>query len=63
MHGANQGGRGGGILFLNISNTLDIEGTIRVNGGDGGIYAGGGSGGSVLIKTKYLEGSGTTQVF
>ena len=58
-----QGGRGGGIFLLNISNTLDVEGTLSANGDDyGGPYAGGGSGGSILVKTKTFEGSGTLQV-
>jgi len=48
---------------LYVKNTLDIEGTIRANGGKyGGSFAGGGSGGSVLIKTDKLEGSGLVQV-
>ena len=58
------GGRGGGIFFLNVSDTLDIEGTISVNGdkyGDGD-NSGGGSGGSILIRTVTFEGSGTVQV-
>ena len=57
------GGRGGGIFFLNISDTLDIEGTLSANG-DNYVtsYAGGGSGGSILIRTKMFEGSGTVQV-
>jgi hypothetical protein len=60
--GSSAGGRGGGIFSLNITSTLDIEGTIRVNGGNGGASAGGGSGGSILITTDHLEGSGLAQV-
>ena len=57
------GGRGGGILFLNISDTLDIEGTLSADGDNHvGSEAGGGSGGSILIRTVTLEGSGTVQV-
>ena len=57
------GGRGGGILFLNISDTLDIEGILSVDGANnGGSEAGGGSAGSILIRTVLLEGSGTVQV-
>lgn len=57
------GGRGGGIFFLNISDTLDIEGTLSANGDNYvGSYAGGGSGGSILVRTKMFEGSGTVQV-
>ena len=61
--GGGHGGRGGGILFLNISDTLDIEGTLSADGDNYvGSYAGGGSGGSILIRTVTLEGSGTVQV-
>ena len=57
------GGRGGGILFFNISNTLDIEGTLSASGDNYvGSQAGGGSGGSILIRTVLFEGSGTVQV-
>lgn len=57
------GGRGGGIIVLNINHTLDIEGTIRANGDRWiGSFAGGGSGGSILIKTGKLEGTGIVQV-
>lgn len=57
------GGRGGGIFALYVNHTLDIEGTIRANGDKyGGAYAGGGSGGSILIRTTRLEGSGLIQV-
>lgn len=58
------GGRGGGIFALYVNGTLDIEGTIRANGDKyGGAYAGGGSGGSILIKAAKLEGSGLVQVW
>lgn len=61
--GGGLGGRGGGIFFLNISDTLDIEGTLSANGDKyAGSYAGGGSGGSILIRTNLFEGSGTVQV-
>lgn len=57
------GGRGGGIFALYVNDTLDIEGTVRANGDRyGGSFAGGGSGGSILIKTNKLEGSGLVQV-
>lgn len=61
--GGHSGGRGGGIFFLNISDSLDIEGTLSANGDKfQGSRAGGGSGGSILIRTNLFEGSGTVQV-
>ena len=64
--GGTKGGKGGGSLKLDISNTLIVEGVISVNGQDGipagGIFdrqgGGGGSGGSVWIKTRTIAGSG-----
>lgn len=53
------GGCGGGILFLNISDILDIEGILSVDGvNNGGFEVGGGSVGSILIRIVLLEGSG-----
>ena len=61
--GGGDGGRGGGIFFLNISDTLDIEGILSASGAHyAGSYSGGGSGGSILIRTNLFEGSGTVQV-
>ena len=50
-------------MFLNISHTLDIEGTLSANGDNfRGGSSGGGSGGSILVRTQLFEGSGTVQV-
>ncbi len=55
-----RGGRGGGRLELEISDWLTIDGDISARGGDwGSIQAGGGSGGSVFIHTRVVDGSGT----
>ncbi|MBS3167457.1 hypothetical protein J4403_04620 [Candidatus Woesearchaeota archaeon] len=50
-------GRGGGALFLNVSNNLVISGTISANGSSS--LDGGGSGGSIYIITKNINGSGS----
>ncbi len=58
------GGAGGGIIHLNVSDILHVEGRVSSNGESAPNlgYGGGGSGGSVLINTRILEGSGTLEV-
>ena len=57
------GGSGGGILYLNISGTLTVNGDLTSNGMPGKTTgSGGGSGGSILIETENLGGTGTMQV-
>lgn len=56
------GGRGGGALQLSVGGTLQVDGQILANGGNGALpwyRAGGGAGGSVLISCDTLAGSGT----
>jgi len=56
------GGSGGGVVDINISGTLDNDGTISSNGGNGSAHteysAGGGSGGSVFVDAGTIDGSG-----
>ena len=59
------GGYGGGVIKLNLSGTLDNDGTIQSNGWDscpsgcsGYRGGGGGSGGSINITAATLEGGG-----
>jgi hypothetical protein len=52
-------GAGGGALFFNVSGTLTNNGIISANGAAiVGYQAGGGSGGTVYVKTVGLSGSG-----
>lgn len=53
------GGNGGGALRLEFLGGALIDGTISANGGDGGNYAGGGSGGSLWISAPRLQGTGS----
>gem|GEM_PF-6366148 len=58
------GGYGGGAIFINVSDTLIVNGSIIANGetpySDGDSYVpGGGSGGSIWIITKNFIGNGT----
>ncbi len=60
------GGSGGGYVRLNISNKLDIVGSIRANGGNGlsttsSYGPGGGAGGSIYIDAGEITGIGLIQ--
>jgi hypothetical protein len=58
------GGAGGGAIKLTVSGTLTNNGIISANGqgpGSTNNQASGGSGGSLLIQTATLTGSGTIQ--
>jgi len=62
-HFPHEGGRGGGRLSINVAELLTIDGKISVAGGSWkSIHAGGGSGGSVFIRTTALDGSGVVDV-
>ena len=50
------GGRGGGKMYLKVGSTLINDGDISVNGSAGSY--GGGSGGSILIETYFIDGYG-----
>lgn len=54
---AAEGGRGGGIIKLQAATSIEIDGTLTVNG-DQGVSPGlgGGSGGSIVIITQNLTG-------
>lgn len=51
------GGRGGGRMYLKIGSKLINDGDISVNGSSSNY--GGGSGGSILIETYFIDGYGT----
>lgn len=58
------GGFGGGVLEFQVNDTLKVDGKVSANGEDGNNprFAGGGSGGSIFISTKLLDGTGTFEV-
>ena len=54
------GGNGGGLVLIQATEELKVEGGILAKGLPGAGYsAGGGSGGSVNLETKLLHGEGT----
>ncbi|KAL1531208.1 hypothetical protein AAHA92_33913 [Salvia divinorum] len=52
------GGSGGGRVWLEITDTLYLNGSVTAEGGDGGSLGGGGSGGSIIIRAMKLRGFG-----
>jgi DNA-binding transcriptional regulator YhcF (GntR family) len=54
------GGRGGGLVWLNIGDTVTLQGTITADGGNGfdaNVDGGGGSGGGINITCTAFDGS------
>ena len=58
------GGRGGGILHFDVSFILEVEGRISASGqsATNATFSGGGAGGSILMRTDVLRGSGEIEV-
>mmetsp|Transcript_43056 Transcript_43056/g.50495 ORF Transcript_43056/g.50495 Transcript_43056/m.50495 type:complete len:138 (-) Transcript_43056:245-658(-) len=59
-----KGGRGGGLIWMNVEENLKLDGNVTARGGNA-VYnttSGGGSGGSVQIVTTKLLGSGHVNV-
>src|SRR3989338_3988886 len=59
--GQGSGGHGGGVVYINATNNLVLNGQILAEGGKSlstGTDFGGGSGGSILVYTYNLTGSG-----
>ncbi|XP_039008078.1 putative glycine-rich cell wall structural protein 1 [Hibiscus syriacus] len=52
------GGGGGGRVKIILKDLLEMNGSLLVDGGDGGSKGGGGSGGSIYIKAHKMTGSG-----
>lgn len=48
------GGKGGGRIWLEVKGIIEAQGILLADGGDGGIKGGGGSGGSIYIKTQKM---------
>ena len=53
------GGSGGGIIDINVSGTMTVDGTIHSDGDNSQYYGGGGSGGSIKIVADAFAGSST----
>jgi hypothetical protein len=57
----NSGGAGGGLIRLEITETLLLEGQLRANGryGSASRFSGGGSGGGIYVRCRTLSGGGS----
>ena len=56
--GSASSGFGGGAIFMNATNYIEIDGTVQANGGtasESGV--GGGAGGSILLETEDFLGN------
>ncbi|KAL4226615.1 hypothetical protein ACF0H5_014598 [Mactra antiquata] len=56
------GGCGGGILYINATRMMRIDGTLSANGADGVSTGGGGAGGSIYGVTEEFDGYGSIEV-
>ena len=54
-NGGRDGGDGGGLVILNASGTVDIDGTITADGNWYDDYAGGGGGGGIKISANIID--------
>ena len=57
------GGMGGGLVRIEASGAVTLNGTLTVNGQDGQNYGGGGSGGSIFVKCLSFSGASTGRLF
>ena len=48
------GRNGGGRVWVEVVDTVDVSGGVYADGGDGGFKGGGGSGGSIYIKAHKM---------
>lgn len=56
------GGTAGGALIVEVAGMLTVNGTVSASGGRGGDSTGGGSGGSVWLRARTINGSGLIAV-
>lgn len=52
------GGKGGGRVWVEVVDAVEVSGSLYADGGDGGNKGGGGSGGSIFVKSRKMTGSG-----
>ncbi|KAL4589347.1 hypothetical protein LXL04_002253 [Taraxacum kok-saghyz] len=52
------GGNGSGRVWVEVVDAVEVSGKILADGGDGGVKGGGGSGGSIFVKSRKMPGSG-----
>ena len=61
--GQGVGGAGGGTLWLNITNLIEVDGELSTDGGEAvGNSGGGGSGGSIWMYCRVFRGLGNLTI-
>ena len=51
------GGSGGGVIYIEASHSMEVDGAIKADGSDAiGFGSGGGAGGSIWLKAKHFSG-------
>lgn len=63
---SNVAGNGGGVVIINLSGTLTVDGKITSKGGTGGgsgLSGGGGAGGSIYVSANTITSSSATTIF
>ena len=57
------GGSGGGLVRIEASGSVTLDGKLTANGQTGGAYGGGGSGGGIFVKCNSFAGAGTGRLW
>ncbi|KAH9605823.1 hypothetical protein KSS87_018584, partial [Heliosperma pusillum] len=52
------GGEGGGRIWFNLTDSIELSGSLEADGGNAGAKGGGGAGGSIFIKAPKMTGKG-----
>ena len=59
-----RGGNGGGVLWMNVTGIIDVDGRVSASGEDGrNLGSGGGSGGSIWMYCKEIRGYGRISAY
>ena len=62
--GGRKSGRGGGVIWFNITNVIQIDGQVTANGDPGeDSVSGGGSGGSIWMHCYRMKGRGLKYIY
>jgi hypothetical protein len=59
QEGTGYGSRGGGLIWVNASGDINLDGSLNANGQNGATSGGGGSGGGIYLVCRRFKGAGT----
>jgi hypothetical protein len=57
-----EGGSGGGLVWIEVSNAVRVDGTLSANGFRNSNYGGGGSGGGIAIRCIRFDGASSASI-